>query len=36
MIDSDYEKHSRAARTLAKEIFEAREVVKSLLDRAGV
>jgi hypothetical protein len=36
MIDSDYGKHSRAARALAKEVFEARKVVKSLLDRAGV
>jgi hypothetical protein len=36
MIDSDYGKHSRAARALAKEIFEAWKVVKSLLDRAGV
>jgi hypothetical protein len=36
MIDSDYGKHSRAAHALAKEVFEAGKVVKSLLDRAGV
>jgi hypothetical protein len=36
MIEVDYGKHSRAARALAKEIFEAKRVLKSLLDRAGV
>ena len=36
MINSDYAKHSRAARDLAREIFEAEKVVGSLLERAGV
>src|SRR5438309_9532886 len=36
MIDSDYRKHSRAARALAREVFEAERVLKSLLDRAGI
>jgi hypothetical protein len=36
MINADYAKHSRAAREIAREIFEAEEVAKSLLDRAGI
>ena len=36
MINADYTKHSRAARRLSREVFEARTVLKSLLDRAGV
>jgi hypothetical protein len=36
MIDADYAKHSRAARQIAREVFEAEKVVRSLLDRAGV
>jgi glycosyltransferase involved in cell wall biosynthesis len=35
-INSDYAKHSRAAREVAREIFEAEKVLASLLDRAGV
>ena len=35
-INADYRKHSRAARVLAREIFEAKTVLKSLLDRAGI
>jgi hypothetical protein len=35
-INSDYAKHSRAARALAREFFEAKKVVKSILDRAGI
>ncbi len=35
-INADYAKHSRAARAIAKEIFEAEKVLKSLLDRAGL
>jgi hypothetical protein len=36
MINRDYAHHSRAARQLAREFFEAEVVLKSLLDRAGV
>src|SRR3989441_9720059 len=36
MIKADYPKHSGAARQIAREIFEAEKVVKSLLDRAGI
>ncbi len=36
MINADYAKHSRAARQIAREIFEAEKVVESLLDRAGI
>ena len=36
MINADYKKHSGAARQVAREIFEAEEVLKSLLDRAGI
>jgi hypothetical protein len=35
-INRDYARHSRAARQLARELFEAEVVLKSLLDRAGV
>jgi len=36
IINADYAKHSRAARTLAREFFEAENVLKSILDRAGI
>jgi hypothetical protein len=36
MINADYAKHSRAARALARDEFEAEKVLKSLLDRAGI
>jgi hypothetical protein len=35
-INSDYARHSRAARRLAREVFEAETVLKSVLDRAGI
>ena len=35
-IRADYKKHSKAALSIAREIFEAEKVLKSLLDRAGV
>lgn len=35
-INADYSKHSRAAREIAEEFFEATKVVASLLDRAGI
>jgi glycosyltransferase involved in cell wall biosynthesis len=35
-INADYARHSRAARALAREFFEAEKVVKSILDRAGI
>lgn len=35
-IDADYAMHSRAAYALAREVFEAEKVLKSILDRAGV
>jgi len=35
-INADYGKHSRAARNVAREVFEAETVLKSVLDRAGV
>ena len=35
-INADYARHSRAAREVAGEIFEAEKVLASLLDRAGV
>jgi hypothetical protein len=35
-INSDYARHSRAARALAREVFEAETVLKSILDRAGI
>ena len=36
MINADYAKHSRAARDLARDVFEAEKVVGSLLERAGI
>ena len=36
MINADYTKHSRAAREIAREVFEAQKVLASLLERAGV
>jgi hypothetical protein len=36
VINADYAKHSRAARSLAREFFEAENVLKSILDRAGI
>jgi len=36
MINADYAKHSRIAREIAREHFEATTVLKSLLERAGV
>lgn len=36
MINVDYAKHSRAAREIAREVFEAKKVVKALLERAGI
>jgi hypothetical protein len=35
-INADYPKHSRAAYALAREMFEAEKVLKSILDRAGI
>jgi len=35
-INADYPKHSGAARQIARELFEAEKVLKSLLDRAGI
>jgi hypothetical protein len=35
-INCDYKKHCGAARQIAREIFEAEKVLKSLLDRAGI
>jgi hypothetical protein len=35
-INADYAKHSRAARDVAREVFEAHSVLESVLDRAGV
>ncbi len=35
-INSDYRKHSRAARALAREVFEAEKVLRDLLERAGI
>jgi hypothetical protein len=35
-IRLDYQKHSRAAAAIGREIFEATKVVGSLLERAGV
>ena len=35
-INADYTKHSRAAYALAREMFEAKKVLKSILDRAGI
>ena len=36
MINADYAKHSKAARNLAREVFEAEKVLRSLLERAGI
>ena len=36
MIKKDYAKHSRAARAVAREIFDAEKVLRSLLERAGI
>ena len=36
MINADYRAHSRAAREIAREVFEAEKVLASLLDRAGI
>ena len=36
MVNADYTAHSRAAREIARETFEAEKVVASLLDRAGI
>ena len=36
MINVDYKKHSGVARQIAREVFEAEKVLKSLLDRAGI
>jgi hypothetical protein len=35
-INTDYAKHSRAARDVAREVFEAETVLESVLDRAGI
>jgi hypothetical protein len=35
-INADYAKHSQAAREVAREVFEAETVLKSVLDRAGI
>jgi hypothetical protein len=35
-INADYQKHSGAARQIARDVFEAKIVLKSLLDRAGI
>ena len=35
-INADYAQHSRAAREVAREVFEAATVLKSVLDRAGI
>jgi hypothetical protein len=36
MINADYAKHSRAARDIALDVFDAKKVLKSLLDRARI
>ena len=36
MINADYAKHSRAARAIAREVFDAKKVLASLLERSGV
>jgi len=35
-INADYLRHSRGAREIAREFFEAEKVLRSLLDRAGI
>ena len=36
MINTDYSRHSRGAREIAREFFEAEKVLRSLLERAGI
>ncbi len=36
MINADYAKHSRAARRIARDVFEAKSVLRLLLERAGI
>ena len=36
MVNGNYKRHARAARAIAREIFEAEKVLASLLERAGV
>jgi hypothetical protein len=36
MIKADYKKHCRAAREIARDVFEAEKVLASLLKRAGI
>ena len=36
MINADYPKHARAAREIARDVFEAEKVLKALLERAGI
>jgi hypothetical protein len=35
-INADYARHSRGAREIASELFEAEKVLRSLLERAGI
>jgi len=35
-INADYSRHSRGAREIAREFFEAEKVLRSLLERAGI
>jgi hypothetical protein len=35
-INADYSRHSRGAREVAQEFFEAEKVLRSLLERAGI
>jgi hypothetical protein len=35
-INADYKKHSRAAREIACEVFEAEKVTGQILERAGI
>ena len=35
-FNGNYKRHARAARAIAREIFEAEKVLASLLERAGV
>jgi hypothetical protein len=36
MINADYSRHSRGAREIAREFFEAEKVLRSVLERAGI
>jgi hypothetical protein len=36
LVRVNYERHSRAARAIGREVFEAKKVLESLLERAGV